>query len=67
MLIAGTVIAGGRGSAVRSAIGAIGIAVISSVVVLRGYSSGIQVLVEGAVVLLIVVTAHLSRRNVATR
>lgn len=67
VLIAGTLITGGRGSAIGAAIGAIGIAVISSVVVLRGYSSGVQVLVEGIVVLVIVITAHLTRRNAANR
>jgi len=67
VLIAGTVITGGRGSAIRTAVGAIGIAIISSVVVLRGYSAGVQVLVEGVVVLVIVVTAHVSRQNAATR
>ena len=67
VLVVGTPIAGGHGSAARSAIGALGIAVISSLVVLRGYSTGVQTLVEGVIVLVVVTAAHLARRRTATQ
>ena len=67
VLIVGTPITGGRGSAIRSAIGAMAIAVISSVVVLRGYASGAQLLIEGVIVVLVVTTAQRARTRAALK
>jgi ribose/xylose/arabinose/galactoside ABC-type transport system permease subunit len=65
-LVGGTAIAGGRGSAARTLFGAIVIATISSLLLLQGYSTGVQILVRGAIVLLVVVLLHLGMRQ-ATR
>lgn len=67
VLVAGTAITGGHGSAVRSAVGALGIAAITSVVLLRGYDPGVRVLVEGVIVLAVVIAAHLARQRSAMR
>jgi ribose/xylose/arabinose/galactoside ABC-type transport system permease subunit len=58
-LVGGTAIGGGRGSAARTLAGAVLIAVISDVLLLRGYSTGVQILVKGVLVLAVVVAAHL--------
>jgi ribose/xylose/arabinose/galactoside ABC-type transport system permease subunit len=58
VLIGGTAITGGRGSAAQTLAGAILIAVISDVLLLRGYSTGIQILVKGLLVLAVVVAVH---------
>jgi len=59
VLVGGTAITGGRGSAVRTLGGAVLIAVISDVLLLRGYSTGVQILVKGLLVLAVVVAVHL--------
>jgi ribose/xylose/arabinose/galactoside ABC-type transport system permease subunit len=63
VLLGGTAIAGGRGSALRTLGGAVLIAVIADVLLLRGYSTGIQILVKGVLVLAVVVLVHLRRRR----
>lgn len=67
VLVVGTVITGGHGSAIRSAAGAMGIAVISSVLVLRGYNPGVRLIVEGAIVLTVVIAAHIARQRTAMK
>jgi simple sugar transport system permease protein/ribose transport system permease protein len=59
VLVGGTAIGGGTGSAVRTFAGAVLISVISDLLLLRGYSTGIQLLVKGLLVLLVVVAVHL--------
>lgn len=59
VLAGGTAIAGGRGSALRALGGAVLISVISDVLLLRGFSTGPQILVKGVLVLAVVVTVHL--------
>ena len=59
VLVGGTAITGGRGSAVQTLGGAVLIAVISDVLLLRGYSTGVQILVKGILVLAVVVAVHL--------
>ncbi|MCA2218732.1 ABC transporter permease [Jidongwangia harbinensis] len=59
VLAGGTAIAGGRGSALRTLGGALLISIISDVLLLRGYSTGIQILVKGLLVLAVVLTVHL--------
>jgi ribose/xylose/arabinose/galactoside ABC-type transport system permease subunit len=58
VLVGGTAIAGGRGSAMQTLGGAVLISVISDVLLLRGFSTGIQILVKGILVLAVVVTVH---------
>jgi simple sugar transport system permease protein/ribose transport system permease protein len=58
VLVGGTAITGGRGSALRTLGGTVLISVIADVLLLRGYSSGVQILVKGALVLAVVVLVH---------
>ena len=59
VLVGGTAIAGGRGSALRTLGGALLIAVIADVLLIRGYSTGAQILVKGLLVLGVVVLVHI--------
>jgi ribose/xylose/arabinose/galactoside ABC-type transport system permease subunit len=59
VLVGGTAIQGGRGSALRTLAGALLISVISDVLLLRGFSTGVQILVKGLLVLMVVVAVHL--------
>jgi ribose/xylose/arabinose/galactoside ABC-type transport system permease subunit len=59
VLAGGTVIAGGRGSALRTLGGAVLISIVSDILLLRGFSTGVQILVKGLLVLAIVVTLHI--------
>jgi simple sugar transport system permease protein/ribose transport system permease protein len=59
VLAGGTAIAGGKGSALRTLGGAVLISVISDVLLLRGFSTGVQILVKGILVLAVVITVHL--------
>jgi ribose/xylose/arabinose/galactoside ABC-type transport system permease subunit len=58
VLVGGTAIAGGRGRAVQTLAGAVFIAVVSDLLLLRGYSTGMQILVKGVLVLAVVITVH---------
>jgi ribose/xylose/arabinose/galactoside ABC-type transport system permease subunit len=59
VLVGGTAITGGRGSAARTLGGAVLIAVISDVLLLRGFSTGVQILAKGILVLAVVVAMHM--------
>lgn len=59
VLAGGTPISGGGGSAVRTLAGAVLIAAVSDILLLRGYSTGIQVMVKGLIVLAVVLLVHL--------
>jgi ribose/xylose/arabinose/galactoside ABC-type transport system permease subunit len=63
VLAGGTPIAGGRGSAVRTLAGAVLIAAASDILLLRGYSTGVQIMVKGVIVLVVVVIVHLRTRG----
>lgn len=63
VLAGGTPISGGRGSAVRTLAGALLIATVSDILLLRGYSTGVQVMVKGLIVLFVVVVVHLRGRG----
>ncbi|GID30374.1 ABC transporter permease [Paractinoplanes brasiliensis] len=63
VLAGGTAIAGGRGSALRTLAGAVLIAAASDILLLRGYSTGVQIMVKGVIVLVVVVTVHLRTRG----
>lgn len=58
VLVGGTAIAGGHGSAMRTLGGALLISAISDVLLLRGFSTGVQILVKGVLVLVVVITVH---------
>jgi len=66
VLIGGTAISGGRGSALRTVGGTLAIAIIADVLLLRGFSPGAQLLVKGLLVLVFVVVVHV-RSNRGTR
>ena len=58
-LVGGTAVTGGRGSASRTLFGAVVIATISSLLLLHGYSTGVQILVKGMIVLVVVAIVQL--------
>jgi ribose/xylose/arabinose/galactoside ABC-type transport system permease subunit len=62
-LVGGNAVTGGRGSIARTAGGAIFIATISDMLLLRGYSTGGQILVRGIIVLVVVVLTNLRERS----
>ncbi|MEV8135291.1 ABC transporter permease [Microbacterium aurantiacum] len=63
VLVGGSLVTGGRGSAVRTFFGAIVIAMLASLLLIRGYSTGVQLLVKGAIVLIVVCVMHLGDRG----
>jgi ribose transport system permease protein len=67
VLVGGTAIQGGRGSPLRSASGAVLIAVTSNMMVLNDFSTGGRLAVQGGVVAVIVVLLDLLRRRGAGR
>lgn len=60
VLVGGTLISGGRGSALRTLAGAIIIATISDLLLLRGFDTGAQVLLKGVLVVLVVVATFVT-------
>jgi ribose/xylose/arabinose/galactoside ABC-type transport system permease subunit len=64
-VVGGTAITGGRGSMVRALAGAVFIATIANMVLLRGYDEGWQILVKGVIVFVVVILLQLDRRRTA--
>lgn len=62
-LVGGNAVTGGKGSVLRTAAGAIFIATISDMLLLRGYSTGGQILVRGVIVVVVVVLMNLRERS----
>jgi ribose/xylose/arabinose/galactoside ABC-type transport system permease subunit len=60
VLVGGTLISGGRGSALRTLAGAVIIATISDLLLLRGFDTGAQVLLKGVLVVLVVVATFVT-------
>jgi ribose/xylose/arabinose/galactoside ABC-type transport system permease subunit len=58
-LVGGAAVAGGRGSALRTLAGAVVIAAVSDLLLLRGFGSGAQICIKGLIVLLAVLVVHL--------
>lgn len=58
VLVGGTAIGGGRGSALRTLGGTVVISAMSDLLLLRGFSTGVQLLVKGILVLFVVVAVH---------
>lgn len=63
ILVGGSSVAGGSGSVGRTVVGALIIAAISDMLLLRGASTGVQVLVKGVIVVIVVILVHLARRE----
>jgi simple sugar transport system permease protein/ribose transport system permease protein len=61
VLVGGTAIQGGEGSMVRTMLGTIFIAVLTNLTLLRGYSYGTRIVVQGLFVIVGVSTYHLLR------
>ena len=59
VLIGGAAIGGGRGSVTRSMLGVIVIAVVSDLVLLQGYSLGVQIAIKGLVMTAFALAIHL--------
>ncbi|GAA0240700.1 ABC transporter permease [Cryptosporangium japonicum] len=59
VLAGGTPIAGGKGSARRTLAGVLLIATVSDILLLRGYSTGAQIMVKGLIVLAVILVVHL--------
>lgn len=64
-IVGGNAVSGGKGSAVRAALGACIIAVIGNALLLRGYSTGIRTLVEGLIVIVVVIVTQSRKPGVA--
>jgi simple sugar transport system permease protein/ribose transport system permease protein len=60
VLVGGNAVAGGRGSAVQSLLGAVVIAAVTSIALLRGYSTGVQILIRGVILLGVVVVVQVA-------
>jgi simple sugar transport system permease protein/ribose transport system permease protein len=60
VLVGGTLISGGRGSALRTLAGAIIIATISDLLLLRGFDTGAQILLKGVLVVLVVIATFVA-------
>ena len=63
ILVGGTAVTGGKGSVARTVVGALIIATIADILLLRGASTGMQILVKGLIVIVVVVLLHLARRE----
>ncbi len=63
VLVGGMAVTGGRGAIYRTVLGALLIAIVSDMLLLRGYSTGVQILVRGLVVVLVIVGVRLWRRD----
>jgi ribose/xylose/arabinose/galactoside ABC-type transport system permease subunit len=67
VLVGGTLIAGGRGSALRTLAGAIVIATISDLLLLRGFNTGAQILLKGLLVVLVVIATFVASGREGSR
>jgi len=66
VLVGGTLISGGRGSALRTLAGAIVIATISDLLLLRGFNTGAQILLKGVLVVVVVLATWVASRREGT-
>ncbi|MFD9716425.1 ABC transporter permease [Streptomyces sp. NPDC059076] len=63
VLVGGTAVSGGEGSAVRSAVGALVIVVLQNVLLLHGLPTGVRILTEGILLVAVVSVLHMARRK----
>jgi ribose transport system permease protein len=62
-IVGGNAISGGRGSALQAVLGALVIATIGDMLLLRDYSTGVQILVRGVIVVGVVLLVHVNTRR----
>lgn len=62
-LVGGAAVVGGRGAIWRTLLGAVAIATITDLLLLRGYSTGVQIMVKGLIVIGVVLLVHLRTRE----
>ena len=62
-LVGGNAITGGRGSALQAVLGALVIATIADLLLLRDYSSGVRILIRGLIVVGVVILVHINTRR----
>lgn len=60
-LVGGNAVTGGRGSVTRAVFGALLIATVSDLLLLRGYSTGVQILIKGIIVVAVIVLMNLRK------
>jgi ribose/xylose/arabinose/galactoside ABC-type transport system permease subunit len=65
VLVGGSAIAGGEGSPLRSALGALLIVVLSNVMLLLGLPTGVRLLGVGLLVVIVVSVLHVLRKVTA--
>lgn len=65
VLVGGSAISGGHGSAARTALGALVVSTITDLLLIRGYAEGVQLLVKGLLVLIVVVLVQSRRQELA--
>lgn len=63
VLIGGAAIGGGRGTVIRSMMGVVVIAVVTDLVLLRGYSTGTQVALKGLVMVAFALAVHIRQET----
>jgi ribose/xylose/arabinose/galactoside ABC-type transport system permease subunit len=63
ILVGGSAVTGGWGSVGRTVVGALIIATVTDMLLLVGASTGMQILVKGLIVTIVVVLLHLARRE----
>jgi ribose/xylose/arabinose/galactoside ABC-type transport system permease subunit len=63
VLVGGTSIAGGHGSPLRTLAGALAIAAITDVLLLRGFGTGVQILLKGLLVVAVVIVTQAQLRR----
>jgi ribose/xylose/arabinose/galactoside ABC-type transport system permease subunit len=63
ILVGGSAVTGGWGSVGRTVVRALIIATVTNMLLLVGASTGMQILVKGLIVTMVVVLLHLSRRE----
>jgi ribose/xylose/arabinose/galactoside ABC-type transport system permease subunit len=63
VLVGGTAIQGGSGSVVRTLIGVTVIAIIGTVLLLRGFSQQLQYFITGVIVLVVIMLQTVSERR----
>lgn len=63
VLIGGAAIGGGRGTVLRSMVGVVVIAVVTDLVLLRGFSTGAQIALKGAVMVAFALAVHLRQET----
>jgi ribose/xylose/arabinose/galactoside ABC-type transport system permease subunit len=67
VLVGGTAVTGGRGSVLRSALGALVLAALADMLLLREYSTPVQVLALGVIVAGVILLNHLSSKERVAR